>query len=222
MNELADRLKAETRVRIEVMRADLTDPGDLARVSARVSDEPTLNLLVNNAGFGSYGPFPELSVPAINSLIAIHVTAVSCLTHAAVRQMPERGSGGIINMASLLALSGSMPPRPLPYRAVYAGAKSFILTFTQALAAELANSSVRIQVCLPGLVATEFHGRSSFPRPLMQPDDAVDTSLKALRQNEMVCIPGLENPLLIDRSLEAQGDLFRAGGGPTKAARYWK
>jgi len=80
LNELADRLKAETRVRIEVMRADLTDPGDLARVSARVSDEPTLNLLVNNAGFGSYGPFPELSVPAINSLIAIHVTAVSCLT----------------------------------------------------------------------------------------------------------------------------------------------
>src|SRR5205807_9331414 len=122
----------------------------------KVSDERALNLLVNNAGFGSYGPFPELSVSAINSLIAIHVAAVSRLTHAAVRSMRERGAGAIVNIASLLALSGAMPPRPLPYRSVYAGAKAFILTFTQALAAELANTPVRLQVCLPGLVATEF------------------------------------------------------------------
>src|SRR5437879_4830603 len=77
LNELADRLKAETGLRVEVVKADLTDPDELARVSAKVSDERALNLLVNNAGFGSYGPFPELSVYAVHSLIAIHTTADS-------------------------------------------------------------------------------------------------------------------------------------------------
>jgi NAD(P)-dependent dehydrogenase (short-subunit alcohol dehydrogenase family) len=64
---------------------------------------------------------------------------------------------GVINLASLLALGGSVPPNPMPYRAVYAAAKAFIVTFTQALAGELRGSGVRVQVCLPGLVATEFH-----------------------------------------------------------------
>lgn len=71
--------------------------------------------------------------------------------------MIRRGGGGIINVASLLALSGTLPPDPLPHRATYAAAKSFMLTFTQAFAGELRGAGVRVQVCLPGRVDTEFH-----------------------------------------------------------------
>lgn len=71
--------------------------------------------------------------------------------------MIRRGGGAIINIASLLALRGTLPPTPLPYRATYAGAKAFILAFTQALVGELIGTGVRLQVCLPGRVRTEFH-----------------------------------------------------------------
>jgi short-subunit dehydrogenase len=71
--------------------------------------------------------------------------------------MIERGAGGIINVSSLLALSGTMPPNPLPYRTTYAAAKAYMLAFTQTLAGELRGTRARVLVCLLGCVITEFH-----------------------------------------------------------------
>ena len=157
LEALAERLRREADAHAEVLAADLTDAGALARVEARVSGDESLALLINNAGFGSYGPFVQVEPEVVDHLIDIHVRAVARLTRAAVPGMVRRGAGGVINIASLLALSGSMPPNPLPHRSVYAGAKAFIVTFTQAVAGELVGTGVRVQVCLPGLVATEFH-----------------------------------------------------------------
>jgi uncharacterized protein len=108
--------------------------------------------------------------------------------------MIARGSGAIINVASLLALSGSLPSPPLPYRAVYAAAKAFQLAFTQTLAGELAGTGVQVQACCPGLVDTEFHalaGRdlSTAPFPVMRPGDVVAASLARLRLGEIICAP---------------------------------
>ena len=132
----------------------------------------------------------------LSGLIGVHVTAVTRLARAAVPAMPARGSGAIINIASLLAYSGPLPPQPLPHRATYAAAKAFQVTFTQALAAELTGTGVQVQACCPGLIDTEFHtlaGRdlAATPLPVMQPDEVASAALAALRLSEVICIPGL-------------------------------
>jgi uncharacterized protein len=97
----------------------------------------------------------------------------------------------VVNIASLLAFSGSLPPRPLPFRATYA----YLVTFTCALAGELARAGVRVQVCCPGVVATEFHhGTGIDPARLpvtpMDADDVITASRQALELGETVRVPG--------------------------------
>jgi len=117
LEELAQRLRRAADARAEVLAADLTDADDLAQVEARLAGDESLALLINNAGFGGYRPFVQVEPEVVDELINIHVRAVARLTRAALPGMIRCGAGGVINVASLLALSGSMPPHPLPYRA---------------------------------------------------------------------------------------------------------
>ena len=225
LQEIAQRLRrAANAAQIEVLAADLTDADGLAQVEARVAGDESLALLVNNAGFGGYCPFVEIEPQVVDDLINIHVRAVARLTRAALPGMVRRGAGGVINVASLIALSGSMPPNPMPYRAVYAAGKAFIVTFTQALAGELRGTGVGVQVCLPGLVSTEFHalvGRdlSKMP-PMMSAADVVAASLTAFARGEVMCIPCLEDATLLDRLTEVQRALLGSAFTPTLAGRY--
>ena len=224
LEELAARLRREGgNAHVEVLAADLTDAGALARLEARVRDEH-LALLVNNAGFGGYRPFAEVEPDVVDDLIDIHVRAVTRLTRAALPGMIRRGRGGVINVASLLAYSGSLPPNPLPHRATYAGAKAFMVTFTQALAGELSGTRVAVQACLPGLVATEFHARvgrdpSKMPA-MMTASDVVAASLAALERGEVICVPGLDDPSLLEHVAEAQRAVLMSANRPTLAGRY--
>ena len=95
------------------MCADLTDPEALAKVEARVTGDDALALLVINAGFGSYKPFASIDPNGIDDLIDIHVRAVTRLARAALPGMVRRGVSGIINVSSVYALSGTLPPNPL-------------------------------------------------------------------------------------------------------------
>jgi uncharacterized protein len=160
----------------------------------------------------------------VSDLIAVHITAVSRLARAAIPAMVARGSGAIINVASVLAFSGSVPPQPLPYRAVYAAAKAFQVAFSQALAGELAGTGVQVQACCPGLVDTEFHaiaGRdlTATPFPLMPPDDVASAALTALRLGEVICIPGLNDPAMIDTISQAQQALLLTAVSSPLASR---
>jgi uncharacterized protein len=222
---LADRLRADPGVQADVICADLTDPKDLVKVEARISGDDALVLLVNNAGFGGYQPFASVEPRVLDNLIDIHVRAVTQLTRAALTGMIRRGQGWIINISSLLALSGTLPPNPLPHRATYAAAKAYMLTFTQAIAGELHGTGVGVQVCLPGRVSTEFHTSqgidiSKWP-PMMTADDIVSASLAALAHGEVVCIPGLADAALFDRIGEMQIAIFRGAAlQPQLAERY--
>jgi len=204
--------------------ADLTDVGALSQLEARVANAARLALVVNNAGFGGYRPFVEVELAVIDELIGVHVSAVARLTRVALPGMVQRGMGAVVNVASILALIGALPPNPLPYRAVYAGAKAFIVAFTEALAGELAGSGVHIQACLPGLVDTEYHalvGRdpSKMP-PMMQAADVVVASLAALARGEVVCLPGLDDAALFERLADAGRTVMINAGKPTLAQRY--
>lgn len=224
LQALAERLRTEAGAETEVLVADLADAGGLAEVEARVAGDPPVTLLVNNAGFGGYRPFIEVDPKVIDALIDVHIRTVARLSRAALPGMVRRGSGGVINVASALALSGALPPNPLPHRAVYAGAKAFMLTFTQALAGELAGTGVKVQVCLPGVVATEFHtiqGMHMSKRPRMTAEDLVAGSLAGWARGEVICIPALDDPSLMERVVAAQSEVLRtAAYSPALAGRY--
>jgi uncharacterized protein len=224
LRALAQRLTGQHGVQVQVQAADLTDPADLAGLAEAVATaEP--DLLVNNAGFAGYREFTRVDPQILSSLVGVHIAAVTRLTRAAVPAMIARGSGAIINMASLLAYSGPVPPQPLPYRATYAAAKAFQVTFTQALAAELTETGVQVQVCCPGLIDTEFHalaGRdlTATPFAVLQPDEVVSAALTALRLGEIICIPGLDDPSMIDTISQAQQDLLLTAVSSPLAKRY--
>ena len=224
LDGLAAKLAENGPCTVDVLVADLTDPGGLLSAEGLIAATPNLQLLVNNAGFAGYGPFTALDPAVASALIGVHVTAPTRLTRAALPAMTGRGHGAVINIASLLAFSGSLPPGPLPFRVTYAAAKAYLVTFTCALAGELAGTGVRVQVCCPGPVATEFHhGTGIDPARLpvtpMDPGDVVTASLTALELGETVCIPGLGDPASIEHYHAAARQLVLARG-PALASRY--
>jgi uncharacterized protein len=221
---LARQLTDQHGVCVQVHPADLTDPGDLAALERAIAAaEP--DLLVDNAGFAGYCEFASVNPQVVPDLTSVHVLAVTRLARAAIPAMIARGSGAIINVSSLLAFSGSLPPQPLPHRATYAAAKAFQVTVTQALAGELAGTGVQVQACCPGLVDTEFHalaGRdlSATPFPVMRPDEVVSAALAGLRTGEVICVPGLDDPSMIDAVSHAQRTLLMTSVSSPLAERY--
>ena len=211
--------------RAEVVVADLTDVADLARVAALAAESGPA-LLVNNAGFSGYGPFAELDPDVMRAVVAIHVTAPVTLARAVLPGMIARGAGAIVNVASLLSLSGPLR-MGMAGRATYAGAKSFQLVFTQSLAAELEGTGVRAMVCLPGMVESEFHGGRSLAGrpgvpPLMSSQDCAQAIVAGLRLGEVVCVPGLEDATALFEQLREVQQATLTGGNRSGrlASRY--
>jgi len=228
LGALAERLQAEHGVAVEALVADLTEPEDLARVEARVvqAAEERLTLLVNNAGFSGYGPFVEVEQAILERLMAIHVTTPVRLIRAALPGMLARAEGAVVDVASLLSLSGPLPMR-MGARATYAAGKSFQLVFMQALAQELEDTGVQAMVCLPGMVESEFHGIRQESRPpgmppLMSAADVAQAIVTGLARGEVVCVPGLEDAQPIFEQLRDLQQATLAGGNATGrlAARY--
>jgi len=219
----ADEVRDVHDVQARTLRVDLTQPEELERLASRLEREGDLSVMINCAGFGGYGPFAELGAGEVRALIAIHVAAVARLTHAAVQAFQNRG-GAVINVASLLAFSATMPRGRLADRALYAGGKSFIVTFSQTLARELEGTGIQVQACVPGIVDTPFsHGPGAAPpRPhkVMAPEEVVDASLAALDLREALCVPGLEDRDMLDRLGELELGLMLAGNRNQRAQRY--
>ncbi|MEU1710742.1 SDR family NAD(P)-dependent oxidoreductase [Streptomyces sp. NPDC005706] len=227
LDALAGRLR-EAGAAVDPLVADLARSPDLARVAERVACDDVA-LLVNNAGINGYGPFAEVDPALLAKVIDVNVVAPTALTRAALPGMMARGHGAVVNVASLLAFAGALPPGPLPHRAVYGGTKGYMVTFTRTLAAELGDSPVRVQVVCPGLTATEFHlGTGEAPVPGearvhdeggMPAADVVAASLAALESREVVCVPGLSDPGPLIGLADAELAL-RDGSGAALAARY--
>ncbi|HEY5386464.1 MAG TPA: SDR family NAD(P)-dependent oxidoreductase [Thermoleophilia bacterium] len=222
LEALAARLRAETAAAVDVLVADLTDPQQRLFVEERIAGEERLDLLVNNAGFAGYGPFAEIKPDVAIRLNAVHVAAPLRLTRAALPGMIARGRGAVVNVASLLALSGPLR-LPMAGRATYAGAKAFLLTFTQLLAQELEGSGVQAMVCLPGMVESEFHGIGGgrfAGVSLMAAEDVAQAIIVGLELGETVCAPTLEDATVLERLRDVQQEALSAARSTELAARY--
>ena len=177
----------------EVISCDLSQENAAQSVIEEVQRRGlTVDLLVNNAGFGTYGPFESLDPQREHAEIMLNVAALVDLTHAFIPGMIERGSGGIINVASTAAY------QPVPYMAIYGATKAFVLSFSEALWAEYKERGIRVLALCPGATATPFHqtaGEPSIGR-MDTPENVVATGLRALEQGRSSVIPGLFNSFL--------------------------
>src|SRR5215813_3973786 len=191
LQQLAHDIAGRTGRKVEVLAADLSDIADLARVEQVVRDDPRITLLVNNAGVGGVAPLLDSNVEDMSRMIALNVDALMRLTYAIVPQFVRRGSGTIVNIASIVAVG------PEILNGVYGGTKAFVLAFSQSLRRELADTGVRVQVVLPGATATDFWSAAGkpveqLPREIvMSTDDLVDAALAGLDQGEFATIPSL-------------------------------
>jgi short-subunit dehydrogenase len=194
LETLAQRLRAEAGVKVEVLKTDLTDKASLRRLEARLRGDETITLLVNNAGAASFGTFAESDPDALEGLIDLNLVAVTRLANAAAAAFVKRGRGTIVNIGSVVGL--------LPeYRSVVYGAtKAFVLYLTQGLNEEIGGAGVTLQAVLPGATRTEIWERSGRdpttldPDRTMDVDELVDAALAGLDMGELVTIPSLPEP----------------------------
>jgi len=191
MDELTKKLVADTGHNVEILAADLTDSNDLAKVERILREDPRITLLVNNAGMASTASLLNSDVAEMSRMISLNVYALTRLTYAAVPAFVERGSGTIINIASIVAIG------PEILNGVYGGTKAFVLGFSQSLCKELTGTGVTVQVVLPGATATDLWKKAGKPVELlpqeivMPPEDMVDAALAGIDQGEFVTIPAL-------------------------------
>ncbi len=193
LEAVAERIHAATGRTAEIVVADLTDPAQIADVAARIAAEPTLSLLVNNAGVALSGTLANSPAEEVARLITLNVTAPTLLAQAGLQAFRAKDSGGIINISSVLALA------PEILDGVYSGSKAFLLSLTQGLVHELgtSGSKVRVQAVLPGATRTEIWERSgkdvdAFPPDwVMDVNDLVDAALLGFERGEVVTIPPL-------------------------------
>ena len=189
LNQLADRLRRETQVRVDVLQADLTDGVDLERVETRLREDARIGVLVNNAGALAHGRFLDHSGADVTAMIALNVTAVARLANAIVPRLVAAGEGAIINLGSVVGLAPELG------LSVYGATKAFVLFLTQGLNAELGPKGVYVQAVLPSATRTEIWERSgrdvnAFPAA-MGVEELVDAALVGFDRRETVTIPPL-------------------------------
>jgi len=201
LDKLAAELGAGGGVEVEVLVADLADAAGRLRVAGRIGDAARpLDLVVNNAGFGTYGPFATLDVDGEEREIAVNVTALVRLTHAALVPMVARGRGTVLNVSSVAGLQAT------PGNATYGATKAFVSSFGEALAGEVAGTGVTVTTVLPGFTRTEFQQRAGIarrkiPGPLWQSAEAVAAeALDAARAGKAWHVTGRHNRVLVAAS----------------------
>jgi len=195
LDDLASELIAGHAVEVQTEVMDLTVPDAAQRLYvASRQRRAHVDLLVNNAGFGAFGPFIEVPMPRIQEMLRLHVNTIAESMRLFLPGMVERSRGAMINVASTAGFFS------LPFMAEYAATKTFLITLSLALAEEVRPFGVRIQACCPGSTETDFHQTSGFRanNPLGS-DTAVQVvaaSLAALNRGPVVLTIGWRGRLV--------------------------
>jgi short-subunit dehydrogenase len=220
LKSLASRLTAETGRSVKVIPADLGDRAALAKVEAVLRGDPSITMLVNNAGTASLAPLLKADVDEMEAMITLNVTALTRLTYAAVPAFVARGAGTIINMGSVVGIA------PERLNGVYGATKAYVLALSHSLQHELADKGVRIQAVLPAATATDIWEKGGFHHSklpagtVMSTEDMVDAALAGLDQGEVVTIPSLQDGDDWTRFEAARRALAPKFGNSARAPRY--
>jgi short-subunit dehydrogenase len=198
MEQLAKQLRQRHNVSVVVEGIDLSASGAAAELKARLDQrEITVDILVNNAGYGLYGSFVEKPLQKITEMLQLNLIALTELTHIFAKDMVARRSGHILLVASLLGYQAA------PGYAAYAATKAYVLTFGEALHAELKYSGVGVTVVSPGPTSTSFGdvaGQRDTPvirMLMMKPLPVARIGIRAMLRRKMSIVTGLFNKLIV-------------------------
>lgn len=191
LESAAGKLRDAYGVKVEVLKADLTQMDEVLKLEQRLRSDSGISLLVNNAGVAVNGLLANADPEVLEKLIQLNVTTPTRLAAAAASAFTSAGRGTIINIASVVAL---FPER---FNATYSASKAYVLSLTQSLNTELEGTGVKVQAVLPGVTRTEIWERSGFDASgipaemVMEAGEMVDAALSGLDQGELVTIPSL-------------------------------
>jgi uncharacterized protein len=191
MEELAQRLRAETGVDIDILPADLTDAAQRAAVEARLREDARIGVLINNAGASLGGTFIEQGVDDVEKLVTLNTTTLVRLARAIAPRLAAAGEGAIVNIGSVVGLA---PEFGMP---VYGATKAFVLHLSQALSVQLGPQGVYVQAVLPAATRTDIWKNAGVDvnamAGVMEVADLVDAALVGFDRREGVTIPPLHN-----------------------------
>lgn len=197
MNALANDLRREHGVPVTVIAQDLAQP-DAAQAVFEATQRAniTVDVLVNNAGYASYGPFAQADLNNELNEMQVNMLALTALTRLFLPGMVTRKHGGVLNVASTAAF------QPGPGMAVYYASKAFVLSFSEALAYEMRGAGIHVTALCPGATRSAFFDRASMEHsrfvrgPMMGSAEVARAGYEGLAHGKAVVIPGTRNRLL--------------------------
>lgn len=194
---LCNELGRLTSIRAQYLALDLQQPDAAAQlVEETKKRDLEIEMLINNAGFGSMGDFAKLDLNRELEMIQLNIRAVVELTHLFLGPMRERKRGTIINVASTAAF------QPVPYMATYAATKAFVLSFSEALWEENRLHGVHVMALCPGVTETNFFEAAGMDHPPMRmiqsAEEVVETALRALQRQKSAVVSGWTNLLAME------------------------
>ncbi len=195
MQQLADELTQKYAASVLIYPADLSQSAAVKELVSRLhKDNLTVDVLINNAGFGKWGYFEESGTEIYEQMITLNMTSLVALTRSLTPDLLASGNGAIINVASVAGF------QPVPFFSVYAATKAFVLSFSQALAKEYRDRGVRVLALCPGATDTQFQDTAgtglSKIKQMDSSEHVVYVGLRALAAGKTSVVPGARNVLI--------------------------
>ena len=197
LDALATALGGAYNIDVQTFTQDLSLPDSAEKVFDFCNREKlAVGTLVNNAGFGFDGAFDSLSLEKLEKMVVLHNLTLAKLTWLFLPEMKRRKQGDVINLSSILAFQG------IPYNAIYAATKAFVLSFSESIREELRSSGIRVFALCPGLTETEIFEKTGINphrtmMPVGPPEPVVRSAIKSLNKNKSYSVPGFINKILI-------------------------
>ena len=216
---LCNELGRVTSIRAQYVALDLQQHDSGAQLYEETKKrELEIDMLINNAGFGSMGDFGKLDLEHELEMIELNVRAVVDLTHRFLLPMRERKRGTIINVASTASF------QPVPYMATYAATKAFVLSFSEALWEENRLHGVHVMALCPGVTETNFFHASAIDRPPMRtiqtPEEVVETALRAVDRKKNLVVSGWTNWVTVEAQRFVPRSLVTKAVGKALRSRF--
>jgi len=216
---LCNELGRSNSIRAQYVALDLSLPESSARLFEEAEKRGlTIDLLVNNAGFGSFGDFAKADLARELNMIDLNVKSLVELTYRFLQPMRARKQGAIINVASTAAFQG------VPFMATYAATKAFVLSFSEALWEENRDFGVKVMALCPGVTDTNFfeaaRGEKPPARASQTPEEVVDTALRGLARGKSHIISGWINRVMTESERLAPRSLVTRMAGRMMRGRY--
>lgn len=201
LQKLAAELQARYLIKTEIILADLSKLSDIQRLEKHISNMKNLEMLINNAGFGTKtGNFDQSDIDKQTDMITVHITAPVRLCRAALPVMTANKKGFIINVSSMASFT------PIPKGINYGATKTYLNFFSEGLQRELDGKNIKVQALCPGFTYTGFHDTEEFepnhrdhiPKTMWSSaESVVEESLRALKKNKVIVVPGFKNRLFV-------------------------